>query len=418
VAQTPEPVDYAYVAIGARAIPGVLRNAGGRVRFAHVISSGFGEVSSGVDLQAELVASARAGGCRVLGPNSLGLYSPRGGVTFPSGAPRELGTVGVVSQSGGLGTDIVKRGQWRGVRFSGLVTVGNSADIGPVDLLEYYLADPQTQVIGLYLEDVKDGRHFFDVLRRAATPKPVVLLRGGRSSQGRMAAASHTGALASDDRAWLALARQTPCTLVDTVDQFIDALLALQFLPLHAPATQRVVLFGNGGGTSVLAADAFAECGLDVALFDAPTLARLEALGLPPGTSVANPIDAPVATLQEDGGRVAGRILDIVCDSPMPDALVMHINLAAFVGRAGGDPIDNLIQAAVDVKASHSARMHVVIVLRVDGSPELDERRRHHRARILAAGLPVYDELVEAARALSAVRWIEERFITATSGSR
>jgi acyl-CoA synthetase (NDP forming) len=411
LADTPEPVDYAYIAIGAPAIPEVLRSANGRLRFAHVISSGFGEVAGGADLQAQLVESARAGGCRVIGPNSLGLYSPRGGVTFPANAPRELGTVGVISQSGGLGTDIIKRGQWRGLRFSGLVTVGNSADIGPVDVIEFYFADPQTRVIGLYLEDVKDGRRFFEVLRDAPARKPVVILRGGRSSQGRAAAASHTGAMAGDDRAFDALARQTPCVLVSTVDEFIDALLAFQFLTLRpANPTRNVVLFGNGGGTSVLATDSFAECGLDVVPFDAGTVERLAALHLPPGTSVANPIDAPVATLQENEGRVANRIFDIVYESALPDALVMHINLAAFVGRGGADPIDNLIQAAVKVQQSHPGRAHFVIVLRVDGSPELDERRRRYRAVALGVGIPVYDELLEAAHALRAVRLIESHF--------
>ena len=410
LAETPQSVDYAYVAIGAQAIPGVLRNANGHVRFAHVISSGFGEVAGREDLQAELVEAARAGGCRVLGPNSLGVYSPRGRLTFPANAPREVGTVGVISQSGGLGTDIIKRGQWRGLRFSGLVTVGNSADIGPVDLLQFYFADPQTKVIGLYLEDVKNGRRFFETLRDAPR-KPVVILRGGRSSQGRMAAASHTGAMAGDDRAWSALGAQTACVLVHTVDAFIDALLAFQFLALHPQQpTQRVVLFGNGGGTSVLAADAFAECGLDIAPFGRDTVERLEALNLPPGTSVVNPIDAPVATLQEDEGRVANRIFDIVYESALPDALVMHINLAAFVGRGGADPVDNLIQAAVRVQQSHPGRAHFIIVLRVDGSPELDERRRHYRQLALGVGIPVYDELVEAAHALRAVRSIEQHW--------
>lgn len=413
LAEVPEVVDYAYVAIGAKAIPSALRAANGRVRFAHVISSGFGEVEGGGDLQAELVAAAAEGGCRILGPNSLGLYSPRGGVTFPANATHELGTVGVISQSGGLGTDIIKRGQWRGVRFSGLVTVGNSADLGPVDLLEFYLADPQTKVVGLYLEDVKDGRSFFEVLRRAPR-KPVVILRGGRSSQGRLAAASHTGALAGDARAWAALAAQAAVVLVDTVDAFIDMLLAFQCLTLRScKPTQRVVLFGNGGGTSVLAADAFAECGLDVVPFGPETLARLHALKLPPGTSVANPIDAPVATLQEEEGHVANRIFDIVYESALPDALVMHVNLAAFVGRGGADPIDNLIQAAVRVQATHPGHAHFVVVLRVDGSPELEERRRHYRGVALAAGIPVYDELIEAAHALRGVRRIEQRWAAA-----
>jgi len=409
LATTPEPVDYAYIAVGARQIPDLLRGAGGRLRFAQVISSGFGEVAEGQALQADLVAAARASGCRVLGPNCLGLYSPRGRVTFSADAPTEPGTVGVVSQSGGLGTDIIKRGQWRGLRFSGLVTVGNSADLGPVDLLEFYLADPQTRVVGLYLEDVKDGRRFFEVLRGPHAGKPVVVLRGGRTSQGRAAAASHTGALAGDDSAWDAVARQTGCVLVKTVDAFIDSLLAFQCLEPRRVPTLQVVLFGNGGGTGVLAADAFAERGLSVSALDAAAVERLEALKLPPGTSVLNPIDTPVATLQADEGRIAGRILDIVYEHARLDALVLHVNLAAFVGRAGGDPVDALIHAAVDSRRRHLDGPHFVLVLRADGSPALEERRRRYRAVALAAGIPVYDELEPVAEVLAAVRWVESR---------
>lgn len=411
LAHTPEPIDYAYVAIGARSIPEVLRQAQGRVRFAQVISSGFSEVADGAELEADLVQGAREGGCRVVGPNCLGLYSPRGGVTFPVGAPKEVGTIGVVSQSGGLGTDIIKRGQWRGLRFSGLVTIGNSADVGPVDMLEFYLADPLTKVIGLYLEDVKDGRRFFDLLRSRPPAKPVVILRGGRSSQGRQAAASHTGAMAGDNRAWECLARQVPCAMVSTIDEFIDALLAFQHLkPRPERPTSRVVLFGNGGGTSVLATDNFADCGLDVARFDAATLKRLEGLNLPPGTSVTNPIDAPVATLREQEGLVASRILDIVFESATPDALVMHLNLAAFVGRGEGDPVDNLIRGAIRARQARESGPHFALVLRVDGSPELEDQRRHYREVALRADIPVYDELDQVARALRAVRQIERHW--------
>lgn len=410
LAATPEPVDYAYIAVGARQIPDLLRSARNRLRFAQVISSGFGEITEGLALQADLVAAARESGCRVLGPNCLGLYSPRGRVTFSADAPTEMGVVGVVSQSGGLGTDIIKRGQWRGLRFSGLVTVGNSADLGPVDLLEFYLADPQTRVVGLYLEDVKDGRGFFELLRGPLAVKPVVVLRGGRTPQGRAAAASHTGALASDASAWEAVARQTGCVLVKTVDAFIDALLAFQCLELRSAApTQHVVLFGNGGGTGVLAADAFAERGLTVAALGSAAIERLEALKLPPGTSVVNPIDTPVATLQAEGGKIAGRILDIVYEYAQLDALILHVNLAAFVGRSGGDPIEALIEAAVDSRRRRARGPHFVIVLRTDGSPELEERRRRYRAAVQAAGIPVYDELEPAAEALAAVRWVEQR---------
>lgn len=408
--RTPEPVDYAYVAIGAERIPGAIGEANGRCRIAQVISSGFAEVEEGIALEKALVEKARVAGVRLLGPNTLGTYSPRGGLTFPANAPKVVGTVGIVSQSGGLSTDIVKRGEWKGLRYSGLVTIGNSADVAPYELVEYYLEDPQTKVIGLYLEDIKDGRAFFNLLRSPKATKPVVILKGGRSRQGRLAAASHTGALAGDERAWEALASQLPVGLVSTVDEFLDALLALQFLvPRPSKPTNLITLFGNGGGSSVLGSDVFASVGLSVLPFDPATRALLEALKLPPGTSIANPVDTPVRTLQEKDGLIAGEILDIVYQHAKPDAVAMHLNLAAFVGRGEVDPLDNLLAVIEHTQKKWQGIAHFVLALRSDGSPQLDEKKRVYRDKASAVGVPVFDEIPQMAKALSIVGHIERR---------
>lgn len=406
---TPGPVDYAYVAIGAPRVADALAAGAGRLGFAQVISSGFGEVEEGRDLERGLVDVARKGGFRLIGPNCLGLYSPRGGVTFPDDAPRETGRIGVLAQSGGLSTDIVKRGQTRGVRFSGLVTIGNSADIGAAELTGFYFGDDQTRAVGLYLESAKDGRALFDLMR-SPQAKPVVLLKGGRTSQGHLAAASHTGSLAGDLRAWEALCEQTPCVMVDTVDRFVDALLALQVLELRpSRPTRRVVLFGNGGGTSVLAADCFSSVGLDILPMDETAVEAMRALKLPPGTGIVNPIDTPVGTLLQSGGAVAGKILDIVYESSGADALVMHLNLAAFVGRSAGDPVETLIGIAEQVGRARPGQLHFMLVLRSDGSRELDDARREYRRRALAAGIAVFDEIADAGHALAAVSRLEHR---------
>lgn len=415
LAETPQPVDYAYIAIAAAQVPPLLREARGRVRYAQVISSGFGEVDEGKELQEELAAAARAGGMRLIGPNCLGIHTPRGGVTFTEIGPRDTGSVGIISQSGGLGTDIIRRGYARGLQFSGLITVGNCADVGPNELIEFYLADPQTRVIGMYIETAKDGRRLFEILRDAGGAKPVVVLKGGRTQQGRMAAASHTGSLAGDDRVWVALSRQTGCVMVDTLDQFIDVLLIFQTLtPQRRHPTRRVALFGNGGGASVLATDFFARLGLDVTPFEKPTIDRLAALKLPPGTSITNPVDAPVGTLQQEEGRVAERILDAIYDSGRPEALVMHLNLSAFVGRTKDEVLDNLVQAALRVQSHYPGQAHFVLVLRSDGDPSLEERKRAFRGRAVALGIPVYDEITNAGCALAALAF-HERFVHAWS---
>ena len=407
--ETPEPVDYAYIAIGSGAVPPLIEAANGRVSYAQVISSGFGEVEEGVALQAELVDAGRLGGCRVIGPNCLGTYSPRGGLTFPENAPQSLGHVGVISQSGGLGTDIVKRGQMRGIAYSGLVTVGNCADINPNDILEFYLADQQTKVIGLYLEGIQDGRRFFDLLNKAKGNKPIVVLKGGRTDEGRKAAASHTGSLAGNEQVWEALERQTGLILAETLDDFLDCLMALQILtPRNDRPTNRIAMFGNGGGTSVLATDFFARHGLSVEPFDAGTIKALADLEMPPGTSIANPVDAPVGTLQRENGLIAEKVLDAVYTHFKPDAVAMHLNLAAFVGRGPIDPLENLIGAALRIQKQYPGQAHFLLALRSDGNPDVEVSKKKYTDMALDVGIPVFAELSNLAIALEAVKHVEQ----------
>ena len=410
----PEPVDYAYVSVAAARTPDLLRSAAGRIRFAQVIASGFAEAGESA-LESELVAACRAGGMRLLGPNCLGLYSSRGRISFIDGVGIEPGGVGVLSQSGGLGADILRRGQMRGLRFSALISLGNSADLGPTDLLHYMLDDPETQVIGLYLEDVKDGRRFFETLREAGARKPVVILKGGRTSAGQRASASHTGALAQDDRLWQALARQTGAVLVDTLNHFLDALLAFQCLsPRVDKPTVNVVLFGNGGGTSVLATDAFSHAGLNIPALRGEALEQLEAMHLPPGTSINNPIDTPAGALRQDRGALGGRILAAVSREPAIDAIVMHLNMPVILAYADPEILPNLIKGALDAQtdaiALGGARLHFVLVLRSDGELEIEAERNRYRATAFTLGVPVFDELSDAADALACVA-AHERFL-------
>lgn len=404
-ADTPAPVDYAYVAIPGAGVPDLLRQAKGRLRFAHVTSSGFTE--SGNDaLQQDLVAAARDSGVRVLGPNCNGGYSPRGGLTFCYDALPDKGSVGVILQSGGLGVDTIRRGNHRGLRFSGVMTVGNCADIGPEDLLEFYLADPETRVIGMYLEGVKDGRRMFDLLRNRAPIKPVVILKGGRSDLGQSAAVSHTGALAGDDRIWQALSRQTGAILAETFDEFIDKLLALQCLtPRPDRPSTEAVLFGNGGGTSVLGVDTFARAGITVAPFRQSTVDMLDALALDPGATYTNPVDAPRPVLISNEGRDAETVLRTIFEQESPQMVVMHINMSVIVSQAddGDELMVNFLDAGERVRRDHPDKAHFLLVLRSDGNPRYEEAKVRYRALALDRGIPTYDELPAASNGVAAI---------------
>ena len=406
-----KPVDFAYLAISAEAAIDSLENAPGMARFVQVMSSGFGELKGGEEKEARLKSAVEKGGMRLLGPNCLGIHSPRGGVTFLGGANPEPGPVGIVSQSGGLAVDIILRGQSVGLQFSGVSTLGNSVDLTPADLLEYHLADPETKVIGLYLEDVRNGRHFIHRLIEAGARKPIVLLASGSTEAGKRAAASHTGSMAADSRLWKGVAQQTGAVLVDTLDEFLNALLAFQMLAEgnHPPAT-RVALFGNGGGTSVLGADAMARGGLLVPRVPAGMRTQLEALDLPPGTSVDNPIDTPAGTMRHRGGALVGEILDILTAETAFDILVLHVNLTVFATSSDQkvDVVGNIVKEAQRIRATRSDSVRVVLVLRSDGSEVTETRKRTDKQTALDNGIAVYDELAEAAKALSALSYWEQ----------
>lgn len=418
LSETPEIIDYAYVAVSAAQVPSLLASANGHVKYVQVISSGFGESENGQNLEAELVAAARAGGARLLGPNCMGIYTPRGNITYTEVASSEIGGVGVVSQSGGLGTDIIRRGLVRGIKFSGLVSIGNSADVNAVELLRYYLEDIQTRVIGLYVESSRHGRQLFDVLRKARARKPVIILKGGRTEDGAIAASSHTGSMAGDDRVWGALAKQTGSILVETLNDFLNTVLAFSYLtPRPNKPTQHVVLFGNGGGASVLGTDSFSRMGLRVPRFGKDTLELLGAMDLSPGTSIANPIDAPVGTMQQNDGKVAEQILDAVFSTADPHAFVMHLSMPAFAGRTKAEVLENLVLAALRSKKRFPECGHFLLVLRSDGNPEIDLRKREFRDQAIALGVPVFDELEDAAKCLAAIGFYE-KFVGSRAGQQ
>ncbi len=401
----PEPVDYAYVAIPAKAVPGAVAAAKGNCKFAHITSSGFAEIEEGQDLQKELVAAAHQNGVRLLGPNCNGGYSPEGRLTQTHGLSDEVGVIAIVSQSGGVCTDSLRRGGAQGLRFRSVMSLGNSADIGPSDLLAFHMADPKTKAIGLYMESVDDGRRFFETLKRANGKKPVVLLKGGQSLDGSRAVGSHTGTLAGDQVAWTALCKQTGMVLVQTLDEFLNALLAFQiFEPRSSRATKKIVMLGNGGGASVLGVDAFSRQELQVPALTEPTRQALVGLNLAAGAGTTNPIDVSRGALTKDDSKTVQDIIKIIMTHEPHDAFVFHINVPVVLTQGrGADNVEKMLSAAERGLAGHVGKSHFALVLRSDGTEEIEVKRRVHRERALKSGMAVFDETFNAASGLAAV---------------
>jgi len=389
-------VDYALVAVPAKQCADVVRQAPG-IPFVQVMSGGFREMGD-PELEAELIAAAREAGVRLLGPNCMGVYSPGGKQTFIGGEPGAPGRIAVVSQSGGLAGEVIKVGERRGLAFSKVATVGNSADVTPAELLRYLAADEETSTIGLYLEDPRDGRGLFETLQHVR--KPVVALVGGRSGQGQRAAASHTGGMVSDTRVWSALGAQTGMAIVTGQDDLIGT---LDFFDLHAartsPGTKDVLVIGPSGGASVLAADVFDAADLELAALPGEARTALKEMGLGAGTSLANPLEIPVGP-RGNPDLVRHAVTAILAHRPYAD-VIAHVNIQSFF--TFGNSADPLLAYARSVGALQHEFPDVRITLvtrNAECAPPGVEDAVREVAR--AAGVPVYRNMEAAAVALAA----------------
>lgn len=413
-------IDYAFVALPGAKVAEALSKTVDGVAFAQVVSSGFAEIPGGEVLERELVETARRQGTRIIGPNSLGTHTSRGRVGFIPDAPFEAGGVAVVSQSGGLSVDILRLGAASGLRYHSVTSIGNSSDVTPAEMVGRLLDDDEVRVVGLYLESLERAREVVDLLGRVRrTHKPIVLLAGGRSAEGSRAAASHTGALSGNHRLWPALARQSGMVLVDSLDDFLSVLLGFDAAKPTVRVTSRdVVLFGNGGGASVLATDALERCGLLAPPLPAHIVSALESLDLPPGNGLTNPVDVPAGTLAVRSGEVAEDILRTILRSTVPAVVLTHLNVGIIqrnLEETHGDVTGRIIESVARLQAETDSSHHV-LVLKGDGKSDMEERISTYAQRARELGLAAHRHF-EAAAISAATLVNHQARITAFEGT-
>jgi len=292
LADVPAPIDLAVIVVPKEKVPGALQECSAAgVPAAIVITAGFGETGpEGRELEKEVVAVARSGGVRFVGPNTMGIYSayPSRMHAVMTSSVLKQGAVAVVTQSGNLGTSITDRFIRREIGISRLVSSGNEADLILEDYLDYLETDDKTRVICLYVEGVRQGRRFIGTVRRIGVKKPVVLLKGGAGTVGAGAAMSHTGALAGSFAVFRDMCRQANVILADTIDEMVD--IAGLLLSQPEILGRRIGIVTQGGGLGVLSADLCEAAGLELPPLDGEVVAQLDGF-LPPFWSRRNPVD-------------------------------------------------------------------------------------------------------------------------------
>ena len=409
----PDKIDFAIIAVPAKHVSSALEAC--RIKgavAAEVISSGFSETgnSEGAALEEDLKNAARKG-IRVLGPNCFGIYCPKSGLTMLPGPDlsREPGGVALLSQSGGLSIDFGFIGKWRGIRFSKVVSFGNGCDLRETEMLRYLCQDPETKVICMYVEGVSDGREFFVALREAAREKPVIVIKGGLSTAGSRAVASHTASLGGQRMIWESALTQCNATQVENLEEMSDAALAFSLLPPREYRSCSII--GGGGALGIAAADAAESFGIIVPRLREDLQAAILNVLPKPGSSAINPIDIANPYVQPE------HIREILMNASQDENIDFHIVIQLLYHyksvqlAMGVESIRDIAPYRKLAETSHevmvTGKKPVILVLpnirRGEEDIEIEAMNRETRRLFTDAGMPVFDDVKNALRAVSSV---------------
>jgi acetyltransferase len=326
LAALPQPVDLAIIATPAPTVQDLIDECVATgVKGAIIISAGFKETgTSGAQMEQQILEHARRGRLRIIGPNCLGVMSPRIrlNATFASAMARP-GHVGFVSQSGALGTAILDWSLSANVGFSAFVSVGSMVDVSWGDLIDYLGSDPQTTSIVLYLETIGDTRSFLSAARAAARTKPIIVLKAGRTQEAARAATSHTGALAENQEVFEAACRRCGVLTVNRIDELFSLAEVLAKQP--RPQGPRLSIVTNAGGPGVLATDALVCAGGVLAELSPQIIAALSQF-LPAHWSRHNPIDI----LSDADPERYARVFEIAAQDKDSDGLLVILTPQAM----------------------------------------------------------------------------------------
>jgi acyl-CoA synthetase (NDP forming) len=396
----PGNIDYVIGLVNAQIAPSLVEECAEKgVRAIHFCTAGFSETGEEdrVKLESELVEIARRKGIRILGPNCMGIYCPKSRLSYSPAFPKESGPVGVISQSGGNSVYLVRQAALRGVRFSKVISYGNARDINESDLLEYLANDVDTKTIALYIEGINDGVRFRRAMEAATKEKTVILLKGGATEGGARAAAGHTAALAGSRATWDALCKQLGIISVSSIEEMIDVLVTLRFLPL--PRGRNAVLFGAGGGASVLITDEFERRGLTVPPLPREIIAQIREFTPIAGNILRNPVDYSQAMMNPEG---VVKTFEILSRWERADFIVAFIRTGQFTTpRISEEHVNSLI-GRFSVKQGLLPKPLAMVVEPSILPNEAEAILAAIRSSI-SFGLPVYFSFATAANAINLV---------------
>jgi len=336
-----ERVDMAVISIPAELVPKALEECGRKgIRNVIIITGGFKEIGNN-ELEKKLIGIAKKHKIRVIGPNCLGVFDPDSGVDtvflprYKLGRPKG-GEISFITQSGAVGSVVIDWMARKGYKMSKFISYGNASDVDEADLIEYLINDKKTKVICAYFEGVKEGRKFFEITRKFAGKKPIIVLKGGTTSAGTKAVSSHTGSLAGSFEVYSAAFRQAGIIQATDMEELFDYARTLSTLP--NPKGHRVQIITDGGGFGVLLTDNIIKDGLSLAVMTEEKIEEMRKK-MPSYVVLKNPIDL---TGDADSERYQYAITAAIED---PNVDMIGLIVLLQVPRLGGEIVDTIINA-------------------------------------------------------------------------
>jgi acyl-CoA synthetase (NDP forming) len=402
ISEIPGPVDYVIVAIPKDGVLDLLDDCGEKgVRAVHFFTAGFSELGNdaGIKLEFEILEKSRRYGFRIIGPNSIGIYSRKANMLANGGAADfgDVGNASLISQSGSVVQKVIQNGTPYGLCFNKVASIGNACDLDCNDYIEYLGADMETQVIGAYLEGIKDGQRFLRVAREITKNKPLIVWKGGKTDAGARAAASHTASMTIQENVWTAALKQAGAVKVDNLSELVDTMIAFQKLPVLKKRGVAIVsgMLDGGGGESVAAADACIGAGLEVPLFSEWTLKQLEFLLGRVGSILHNPLDVS----QSLGNiEVIQRAVELASNDDNVSLVIIQERIDLLVRLASIDMVDRMTNMFLEL---NNGRIKPLVVVLERGMAE--EAWKNTIKAIIDAEIPVFPNLERAAKAIANV---------------
>ncbi|MCX6012602.1 MAG: hypothetical protein NTV30_04190, partial [Chloroflexi bacterium] len=307
------------------------------------------------------------------------------------------GPIGFVSQSGGHAAALIDDLLSRGLGFTQVISFGNACDLTATDFLEYFSVDPKTEIIGTYIEGVTEGNSFYKLATKISRSKPLLIWKGGKTDAGAQAAASHTGSLAGSYTVWTTAIQQAGAICVENLDEMVDTIMTLQYLPSFKGDRVAIIggIYRGGGGFSVSATDACVSLGLKVPPITEKTRKEIERFVPPAGAILRNPIDIGV---KEPQGRLQ-RIIEFISDDPNIDLIIVEptfltSGLSAMKSTLTNAVI-NLSNDLADIRKRKKKPIIEIFSKHLDPDMQGELIRSSCQARI-----PVFPSLERAAKSL------------------